>query len=176
MIGPAEEGGMGLVDLEQKMNSMRIKVVKKHLDEENKGDWKSIMEFYLNKCGNLNLGDNILWMKLKKWMMQGIPDFYKVVLSAWGSFLPEEVQNAESILNQPLFLNKNIVIQEKEIYFKKRVEVGILKIRDILYEFKEGFVPVQVIVDALEEAKEEYNVNTIKKCNTGRLVECFSKW
>lgn len=166
LIGLAEEGGMGLVDPEQKMNSMRIKVVKKYLDEENKGDWKSIMEFYLNKCGNLNLGDNILWMKLKKWMIQGIPDFYKEVLSAWGSFLPEvnfKPYGRESILNQPMFLNKNIVIKEKEIYFKKWVEVGILKIRDVLYEFKEGFVPVQVIVDALEEAKEEYNVNTIKK-------------
>lgn len=168
LIGLAEEGGMGLVDPEQKMNSMRIKVVKKYLDEENKGDWKSIMEFYLNKCGNLNLGDNILWMKLKKWMIQGIPDFYKEVLSAWGSFLPEvnfKPYGRESILNQPMFLNKNIVIKEKEIYFKKWVEVGILKIRDVLYEFKEGFVPVQVIVDALEEAKEEYNVNTIKKQN-----------
>lgn len=166
LIGLAEEGGMGLVDLEQKMKSMRIKVVKKYLEEENKGDWKIIMEFYLNKCGNLNLGDNILWMKLKKWMIEGIPDFYKEVLSAWGLFLTNvnfKPHGRENILNQPLFLNKNIVIQEKEIYFKKWVEVGILKIRDILYEFKEGFVPMQVIVDALEEAKEEYNVNTIKK-------------
>lgn len=87
LIGPVEEGGMGLVDLEQKVKSMRVKVVKKYLDDENKEDWKGTMEFYLNKCGNLQIGDNILWMKLKNWMIQGIPEFYKEVLSAWqGGF------------------------------------------------------------------------------------------
>ncbi|MGL4353855.1 MAG: hypothetical protein ACRCTP_08055 [Aeromonas popoffii] len=32
-----------------------------------------------------------------------------------------------------------------------------MKVRDVLYEFKEGFLPVQFVFDAMEEAKEEYN-------------------
>lgn len=45
--------------------------------------------------------------------------------------------------------------------------------RDVLYEFKEGFLPTQYIVDAMEEAKEDYNeqdiikkYEMIKKSNT----------
>lgn len=94
-------------------------------------------------------------------MIQGIPEFYKEVLSAWGSFLARvdfKPVGREITLNQPIFLNKKIGTQGKELYFKKWVDVGILKVRDILYEFKEGFLPVQVIIDAMEEAKEEDNV------------------
>lgn len=166
LIGPVEEGGLGLVDIEQKKKSMRVKTVKKYLDEENKSEWKITMELYLNICGNLKIGNNILWMKLKNGMMQRIPDFYKEVLSAWSSLLSEiefKPHGREMILNQPLFLNKNIVSQGKEIYFKKWIEVGFLKVRDVLYEYKEGFLPIQVLIDAMEEAKEEYNENTLKK-------------
>lgn len=81
LIGKPEEGGMDLVDIEQKMKSMRVKVVRKYLDDKNKAEWKRLMGFYLNKCGNFNLGENILWMKLKNWMMEGIPRFYKEVLT-----------------------------------------------------------------------------------------------
>lgn len=56
---------MGLVDVEQKMKSMRVKVVRKYLDDKNRAEWKKLMGFYLNKCGNFNLGENILCMKLK---------------------------------------------------------------------------------------------------------------
>lgn len=166
LIGSVEEGGLGLVDIEQKKKSMRVKTVKRFLNEENKSEWKITMTHYLNICGNLKLGNNILWMKLKDWMLQRIPDFYKEVLSAWSSLLSEiefKPHGREMILNQPLFLNKNVVSQGKEIYFKKWIEVGFSKVRDVLYEYKEGFLPLQVMIDAMEEAKEEYNVNILKK-------------
>lgn len=37
------------------------------------------------------------------------------------------------------------------------MEAGVNRVRDVLYEFKEGFLPVQCIVDAMEEAKEDYS-------------------
>lgn len=44
----------------------------------------------------------------------------------------------EDLLNQP-FLNKNIVNEGKELFFNKWLGVGITRVRDVLYEFKEGF-------------------------------------
>ncbi len=66
-------------------------------------------------------------------------------------------QGRENILNQPLFLNNCILNQGKEVFFKKWWDLGITKVRDVLYEFKEGFLPVQYIVDVMEEAKEDYS-------------------
>lgn len=166
LIGQVKDGGLGLVDMELKKKSMRIKIIKKFMDEQCKGDWKLTMNYFLNECGNLKLGENILWMKLKNWMIQGMPEFYKEVLRDWGFFLTEvdfKPKGREMVLNQPLFLNKYIVSQGKELYFKKWIDVGFLKLRDVLYEFKKGFLPIQVIIDAMEEGKEEYRVSTLKK-------------
>lgn len=166
LIGKPEEGGMGLVDVEQKMKSMRVKVVRKYLDDKNRAEWKTLMGFYLNKCGNFNLGENILWMKLKIWMIDGIPHFYKEVLNAWRFYLTEvdfNPEGREGILNQPLFLNDKIKIHERDIYYKKWLQVGIVKVRDVLWEMKEGFLPLQVIMDAMEEGKEDFNVMVLKK-------------
>ncbi len=105
------------------------------------------MLYFLNKCGNFNLGESILWMKTKNWMWKDVPDFYKEQMSAWGEFLKNVhyiPKGREDILNQPLFLNKNIVNQGKEVFFKKWWDVGITRVRDVLYEFKEGFLPVTI--------------------------------
>lgn len=64
------------MDVEQRKKSMRIKIVRKYLNEENKGDWKIIMKYFLNKCGDMGLEDDVLRMKLKKRNIKGIPDFY----------------------------------------------------------------------------------------------------
>ncbi|MGL4253734.1 MAG: hypothetical protein ACRCR2_06795 [Fusobacteriaceae bacterium] len=46
-----------------------------------------IMKYFLNKCSNLRMGDDILWMRVKKGMIKGIPDFYRFkVLDAWRDF------------------------------------------------------------------------------------------
>ncbi len=122
------------------------------------------MKYFLNKCGNFNLGDNILWMKTKNWMVEGLPDFYKELMSAWEKFLINvnfNPQGQESILNQPLFLNNGILNQGKEIFYKKWWDVGITRIRDVLYEFKEGFLLLQYVIDAMEEAKEDFNKKEI---------------
>lgn len=100
---------MGLVDVELKKKSRRIKVVKKYLNKEEKGEWKETMKYFLNKCGEVNLGDSVLWMKMKEWMFKRVPDFYKKILKAWGLFLSKvhfEPEGWEIILDQPLFYGK----------------------------------------------------------------------
>ncbi len=95
--------------------------MKKYLQEESKTEWKKTMKYFLNKCGNFNMGDGILWMKTKFWMTEGLPEFYREIFSAWGKFLTKIVYNPqgrENILNQPLFLNNNILKQEKGIFLR----------------------------------------------------------
>ena len=165
LIGDVGKGGMGLIDIEQRKNSLRIKIVKKYLDDGHKTAWKKTMEYFLNKCGDFNMGDGILWMKTKNWMTECLPEFYREMFSAWGKFLDRleyDPHGRENILNQPLFLNQNILKQDKGIFLKKWMEVGITRVRDVLYEFKEGFLPTQFIVDAMEEAKEDYSEQEIK--------------
>ncbi len=113
------------------------------------------MTFYLNQCSKI--GDAILWMKLKENMMNGIPEYYKLVLKAWGDYSKHVVCtfNKNDILRQPLFLNKLLKRGEQTIFYKKWYNAGIRQIKDIMYEAIPGFLPVQVISDAIEENYEE---------------------
>ncbi len=40
LIGALGKGGLGLMDVEQRKNGLRVKIIKKYLDEENKAAWK----------------------------------------------------------------------------------------------------------------------------------------
>ncbi|MGL4645720.1 MAG: hypothetical protein ACRCVL_01170 [Cetobacterium sp.] len=93
-------------------------------------------------------------------MTEGLLKFYREMLNAWGKLLKiiEPIpQGRESILNQPLFLNKNILKQGKVICFKKWMVAGITRVQDILYEFKKEFLSEQFFIDAMEEAKKDYD-------------------
>uniref|UniRef100_A0A671PCM7 Reverse transcriptase domain-containing protein n=1 Tax=Sinocyclocheilus anshuiensis TaxID=1608454 RepID=A0A671PCM7_9TELE len=132
LIGAVGKGGLGLMDVEQRKNSLRVKMISKYLDEGNKAAWKRTMEYFLSKCGNFNLGDNVLWMRVKKFMTEGLPDFYKELMGAWGKFLTcvhFNTQGRENILNQPLFLNSGILYEGKDVFFRKWWEVGITRVR-----------------------------------------------
>lgn len=87
LIGAKENGGLELIDPEIRKKSMRVKVVKKFLNEDFKAEWKVVMGYFLKKCGGFNMNEGILWMKLKPNMITGISEFYKEVLEAWGEFL-----------------------------------------------------------------------------------------
>lgn len=63
----------------------------------------------------------------------------------------------ESIFKNRGWFKNNVLKQGKEIFFRKWWEVGITRVRDVLYEFKERFLPVQYVVDAMEEAKEDFS-------------------
>ncbi len=166
LIGAVEEGGLGLQDPELKKKSFRIKIVKKFLNDENQSEWKILMRMFLNKCGNMQIGHDILWMKLKSAMITGIPEFYREVLEAWTEFLPnvciKPVRRLD-FLNQPLFLNENIVYRGKELYFKHWIKAGFKIIRDVMYEVREGFLPVQAIYDEVETMRGNVNKNVLKR-------------
>ncbi len=79
------------------MKSLRVKIMKKFLDKDNRQEWKDGMKYFLNKCGGLNMGEEIIWMKLKEHMLKGIPEFYREVLGAWKEFLPTIVYKPEGM-------------------------------------------------------------------------------
>ncbi len=166
MIGPVEKGGLGLLDPVLRMKSLRVKIMKKFLDKDNRQEWKDGMKYFLNKCGGLNMGEEIIWMKLKEHMLKGIPEFYREVLGAWKEFLPTIVYKPEGMkefLNHPLFLNSNISYEEKELYFNKWIAAGIIKVKDILYEVIDGFIPLQGIIDEIEGIGEEVERGIVKQ-------------
>ncbi len=46
LTGEAGKGGMGLNDVKQRKNSLRVKIIKKYLDEGSKTAWKKTMKYF----------------------------------------------------------------------------------------------------------------------------------
>lgn len=69
----------------------------------------------------------------------------------------------EKRLRQPLFLNNQIKKGDVTLFYKKWFYAGIKQIKDILYEVIPGFVPVQVIRDAIVENYENETETVLEK-------------
>lgn len=94
-----------------------------------------------------------------------MPEFYKEVLKAWTDFnehIKVEPKGRKQILHQPLFLNQNINMNGNTMFYKDWYKAGIKQIKDILYEVKPGFLPLQAIIDTLEEQEDIKSIKTIE--------------
>lgn len=162
IIGKVEDGGLGLIDPWLRMKSMRIKMVKKFLNEDYI-PWKSVMSYFINKCGQI--GDDFLWMAFKDNMIGNIPEFYKELLRTWKVFYDNvyvQIEGRKQYLRQPLFLNQNNK-SKKQMFYENWYAVGFRQVKDILYEVKPGFLPTQAIIDSLEEREDIENKEKIEE-------------
>lgn len=49
ILGAVERGGLGLMDIEQRKNSLRIKIVKKYLQEETNAEWGKTFKYFFKQ-------------------------------------------------------------------------------------------------------------------------------
>lgn len=66
-------------------------------------------------------------------------------------------------MKQPLFLNHHIKNNRNTFFYKNWFYAGLKQVKDILYEVKPGFLPLQAIIDTLEENEEIENKQLIKE-------------
>lgn len=118
------------------------------------------------------------WTQNILWQMEYLA-FYREVLGAWGEFL-ERVRvtprGRTQLLGQPLFLNKNIMQHGSTLFFRKWWAGGIRQVRDVMYEVREGFLPVQVIVDAIKATEQEERLDVIERQFGGLQEAIPSEW
>lgn len=179
LIGKVSEGGLGLLDPQVRMKSLRVKWVRRFLDGQNTAVWKYVMEFYLRKCGNLEVGSDLLWMSLKYFMTDGMPCFYRELLGAWGEFLERVYvlpRGRKQLLGQPLFLNRNITNDGGPLFFRKWWDGGIRQVRDLLYEVKEGFLPTQVYVDAIGATGQDVRLEVVQRQLGSLMLAIPTEW
>ena len=101
---------------------------------------------------------------------RNIRAFQKELLSAWlkhepCSFRTNVPPIVTDILNEPLFLNKEVTLHNRLLFFKDWIAAGVIKISDICYEVVPGFLPVEAIHESLANQTR----------NDGRTLEKSSR-
>ena len=108
-----------------------------------KTKWKNILDFYLKNVGErFLLKCNFLVSKLQ---LQ-LPEYYKECLIIWNSLQqPVPSKTDQEIINEYIWNNKQILIENRTVYSKNLRDKGLLKINDLL-NLQGGFMKVEELL------------------------------
>ena len=128
LINDIENGGLKMLDVQSMILSQRVVALKLFIEDYN-SPWKSILETFLGDIGGkFNLCCNFDTRKLPIYL----PDFYKECLDAWSDINTSSVVSYDDVVNQNVWDNKFILIENKSCYIKHLVAHGIVKIGDLI--------------------------------------------
>lgn len=148
IIGKFNSGGLNIPDLQLKMSSFRLKFMRRLLDSDNENVWKYIVKHYLTKYGGFNMGEELFRTIIVKKDYMKLPNFCQEMLQAWqdlSNIRKQCVENYIDVLEQPICRNPAIKFNGKMLDLPILMISGILKIKDILYEYVPGFLPLNAI-------------------------------
>ena len=131
---------------------MMVRYLKNKRDHE----WKLFLTEAINKAGGC--GESGVYMEMKKYMLNGVTDYYKEMMGAWGEFVrcvKYECKNMKQVWEQPVFLNPKITVEGETIFNRVIWRAGIRKLRDMVYEYIPCFMRAQVIVDEVRRKGDE---------------------
>ena len=152
---PTWKGGLGILDIDTQLNSLKIKWIQRLLHPTN-ALWKDLMLYHLNLILNSNQGlalfrqNQILRLiRHKNLQNHNSEDFFLQFLNAWLLFTNNNFPtptSIEEILDQPLFLNPHtkMDLNSANPYFfsipPKNIIDKFTIIRDICRFLQPGFI------------------------------------
>jgi hypothetical protein len=128
LINEISKGGLKLQDFKSKLMAIKVKWIKMLCDQEYQAAWKEYITLKFPKnmnsipMYNLKVDDYPNWEE----------PFYKELLTMWASLHYTEPEDPIEIRQQTIWLNSNIKIDNKVIYYKEWQQKGIIKIKDIV--------------------------------------------
>ena len=147
IIRMIEEGGLKMPDFRTKVKSWKCLWVKRIDYGINKNSlWMTIMNALFPKHCSIFLvcksrvSNNFLES------LEDVPKFYKDILSIWAelkNFSP--VENSKDILNECIWANKYITIENKSIVWKKWIDKNIMYVYDLLNDENSFKTPQQFL-------------------------------
>ena len=137
LIGPVHVGGIGIVDIETKINALKASWVSRILQPNS-----NIYNFLNSLCMNNNITVEYILKtnetNVKDFtLVHNMPLFYQEVFSCFNQCKKgKSVQNMSScdLMQQPIWNNKQICFKGKTIEFTNWIKSGILYVKDLFDE------------------------------------------
>ena len=131
-----------MTHLESHIKAQKITCLKRYY-QDYPLTWKNILDFYLKNVGErFLLKCNFLVFKLQ---LQ-LPEYYKECLIIWNSLQqPVPSKTDQEMINEYIWNNKQILIENRTVYSKNLRDKGLLKINDLL-NLQGGFMKVEELL------------------------------
>ena len=143
LISDIDKGGLKMLDIESMISARRVICLKKFL-EDYPSTWKS----FLNSCilsvgGSLILHCNFDTTKLKT----QFPKYYKECFDAWSDLNSKTPVTLNDVMNEIIWSNRFICIDKKSVYRSDLVNLGIIKVGDLITDnnlllHEDPYVPI----------------------------------
>ena len=128
VVKSVKKGGLGLFDLKQFVNGLKITWIRKLMKSNHK--WKNVIVTVLPIIKDIEMYGPCLTINKEK-----VNAFWQDVFHAYREFGRKIiVKQEEELVTEPLFCNENIKVGNSKIYYMKWVEKGVLKVSHLLRE------------------------------------------
>ena len=130
----------------------------KRLLSREEAHWKRFTAYFF-RVSNMKLGTLTLALEYSvQPINRDVPAFHKELLSAWFKHSPCRVRthvpvSRRDILEEPLFLNKQITADEVSLFYADWIPAGLTRVKDICYKAVPVFLPVLAMHEILTEQR-----------------------
>ena len=147
LISDFKKGGLKMSDVESMIKAKRVNCLKK-FREDYRSPWKAILDKLLSPIGGrFVLYCNFDTSKLK---IQ-FPAYYKECFDVWSELNGKKPSSSQDVVNEIIWNNKFFCIEKMSLYRKDLIDLGFLKIGDVI-SINNFFSP-NVISPCQEEAE-----------------------
>ena len=163
---PVQHGGFNIPRIEIKIQALRLNTLRRLLTKED-AHWKHFAGYFL-RVSSMQLGKLTLALHYSpRQIDRDIPTFYRELLIAWHKHQPLRTRShipnkLPDVLNEPLFQNDLITIDNQPLAHSDWVASGITQVKDICYEAIPGYLPTRAIHELLTE-QEDDNTRTLSR-------------
>ena len=114
IIGSYERGNLKTIDVENRLQALRLSWMRTLLYDETEHEWKIIPTFYIEKYAR-----NIFYPYLKIDIKSKLPTFYKNVIKVWEQIVVGNPLKMENVMVQPIRYNGKIMVNKSVIVWKE---------------------------------------------------------
>ena len=121
-------GGCKMINIKEFLKTQKLKWIKRYLFNTEESAWKYTM------ASVLEIEDLSLFLKgsaLEVANKESVPQFYKELLEIWKQIRFYNINSPNEVLDETIWYNKNLTIENKPIYDKAMADSGIQKISDV---------------------------------------------
>ena len=164
LIGKIDKGGIGIVDKESKFKALKAAWIPRIMFKKNTVNL-FVSSFFMQQNVDCDfiLKTNLTHFSEIKHLLQGIPQFYVEVLSAFNECKQITCNlTCDQFLSQPIWNNKLFKYNGKPLCYKSWIKSGILYVKELFDD--NGFKNIKMFRNTLRFKKNwicEYN--TLKR-------------
>ena len=129
-----KEGGFNIPRLESRIQAFRLNTLKRLLSGE-EAHWKTFTAYFF-RVPNMKLCKLTLALEYSlQRINRDVPAFHKELLSAWFKHSPctHVPVSRREILEEPLFLNKQITVDEVPVFYADWIAAGLTWVKDMKF-------------------------------------------